>query len=197
MKAVKFTLFTLITLSLLSCDVFLAPLKLRFNPDDPNRELVKADVTLNPVADGYLIGPMPGTKDFTSTSFTAGMDAYGLVRFDLSGLPAIITKAELRLYNLNAAGAAAMKACRIIQVWDPASIQYTTVIGGGFFDASNAPVIDVQMNSYNTWDVTGLVKNGVPNGFCITSSAAMSVTIASVENATNKPQLVISGFNYP
>jgi hypothetical protein len=197
MKAMKIIALAIIAVSFVSCDIFLAPQQGRFNPADPSTALVAANRTLGPIADGYVWGPS-ANKDFTNTYFNAGMDNFGLIKFDLSGLPPIIVKAELKLFNQNAVTVSNAKACKILQPWDPATVTYLTVTGGGFFNATAAPTITVPMSNFGVWDVTQLVKEGAINGLCITSTDPSAASFISMENGSpNKPQLIITGFTYP
>jgi hypothetical protein len=195
MKAYKLAILTLIGISLLSCDLFLSKPKDRLNPLDPANILTPVELTLTPVVDGYVSSP--SIRDFNSTTIPLGMGSYSaLIRFDLSGLPTYLTKAELKLYNqtnlLNNT-----TVYRIVQPWDPADISYSTVEGGTFYTSVDSIMINVPAGAYSTWDVTAIVKAGAGFGFVVKSSDAVTSSILTVESTTNKPQLVISGSNLP
>ena len=167
MKAMKITVLAIFALSICSCDLFLTPLKGRFNVGDPNTELVPAGVTLTPALDGYINSV---TTDWNSVTFLVGASSYGLLKFDLSSIPDIILKAELRMRA--SAASNDVRVCQIVQNWDTSSITFAKVSGAGFYDPNNTPVVGSIMGGMSaTWDVTRFVKAGAANGFCVITPA--------------------------
>jgi hypothetical protein len=112
----------------------------------------------------------------------------------MQDLPDILKKVELRLY-CQTAGMSNVTVCRIIQDWQPATITYATVTSGSFYTTDSSMTIPVSTaGTYDVWDVTQLVRWGAQFGFRI--SGTTSTTFESVEGAF-KPELVITGFDYP
>jgi hypothetical protein len=193
MKTVKIIALTLIALSFVSCDIFLAPVKPRYNPLDPGTTLKADNSSRGPNVDGWIESAM---TNFADVTFQVTSSQIGLIRFDLSKLPPVIKRAELRLYNQNMSTASDVKVCKIVQPWDPGTISWATVTSGAFFELSGASATIVPGSGVGVWDVTPLIKSGAPNGFCIVNTG-VNCSFRSMENATDKPQLVIQGFNYP
>ncbi len=192
MKAIKLFSLLLIAVCILSCDIFFAPAKGRFNPADPENDLLKATVILNPIVDGF-VSSTP-SSDFTSGFFNAGGMYIGLIKFNLGGFPAIITSIKLRLYHQPAVPVGTVTIYRIREGWDPASIEFTQVSAPEFFFNDGTSITDVTTSGYFTWDVRKAVELGAGNGFIVIAPATAVFTSAE---GVNKPELIIDGYNYP
>jgi hypothetical protein len=194
MKILKFAFAALTAVSLLSCDAFLAPLKGRFNPSDPYSDLDPITLTLFPVVDGWV---SDADKDFANADFTirAGVNFYGFIKFNFGELPDIITEIKLRIYHSSASSVNNVIICRIGKDWDPSSVDYAMIISPGFMLMESSSEINVANDSYGVWDIYTMFKMGAERGFIVRLDA-ITTYFTSMEG-TNKPQLVIKGFNFP
>ena len=96
-----------LSLAILSCDVFLFPHEGRWNPLDPDNELVEVNgLTLPAARDGY-VSDMDERYfgDPILISDRNGAPQYDiLIQFDTTDLPEFLNSAKLELYATKASG---------------------------------------------------------------------------------------------
>jgi hypothetical protein len=164
-------------------------------------------VTLNPAADAYVSDGTNATVNFGTAatvelknSTAAGNNRRAFLRFALTGIGSTVTSAKLRLFG------ASVSTAKLVSVFAISDIAWgETTINWG-----NAPTIGAQQASgvnvgltgaYVEWDLTAYVQAQKSAG-----AAAISVEVKqdtpnnetptsfnSKENASNKPQLVVTG----
>lgn len=147
--------------------------------------------TFGTVSDTYVNRGAPSTNYGSSqTADISGQSLaqkYGLVRFDLSAIPAnaTITSASLKLTQSNT-GAATLEARPLtVAPWNEATLTYSSYVGAyrtPAILASNAsPVVNFDAKSaVQNW-VSGAVAN---NGFTVLQAATTLTRFATSENAT-------------
>jgi hypothetical protein len=153
--------------TLLTCNLFLAPMKGRWNPADPNNTLVALDKNIYPIVDGSLDNS--GSKgDFFGTTLRVW---YGtpmtdsLLRFNPMDFPVVIDSVSLQLYFASGTGSGTVAIYRIIQDWDPETLSWPQVVSGTFYDYSL--VSNLYLNTtpqYYSTDVTEMVRKSLQEG---------------------------------
>lgn len=128
----------------------------------------------------------------------AGYERWSLITFDISGLPAVLTKAELWLYAGAGSSSSLLCASRITSSWDNNTTWNTRPGITGVYDNHRA-----YRDQWNKWDVLDIVQYGKDNpsewyGICIRMSPLTEVSVLSFatrenSNANLRPKLVWEG----
>jgi Glycosyl hydrolase family 99/Calcineurin-like phosphoesterase len=146
--------------------------------------------TFNPVADAYVTAAIPNTNYGASQMirFDADPVVRGYLTFNVQGLSAPVTGAQLRLY----ANSSTSVGCKVFAVpnvgWGERTITY-----------NNAPPLGNQIgsigafrgSSWITIDVTPLVTGNGTFSLALTGLNATAVSLASRETGTFIPQLIV------
>jgi disaggregatase-related protein len=127
-----------------------------------------------PAQDTYIKGIDTTTHGSDAVMYVGRYSGNGtnlcpLEQFDLTGLPASVTKATLRLYQSASVGSSAMniRVNRVTQAWSEASatwslastgVNWTTP--GGTIDTTNFAILTITPGAlgYYDWDITTLVN---------------------------------------
>jgi glucose/arabinose dehydrogenase len=165
-------------------------------------------ITLTPVADAHVRDGTSATVNFgTATalelknSTAAGNNRRAFLRFSLTGIGNNVTNAKLRLFGLSVSTAKAVSVYDVADIgWSETGITWNTAPAIGAQQAGGVTV-PITTATYVEWDLTAYiqakktagatavtveVKQDVPNNETPTS-------VNSKENASNKPQLVVTG----
>ena len=200
-------------IALAGCEVFLAGKSGRWNPNDPNSELSSRSMVLTPVLDGFVHGnsypPATYNRVFEETflqydrwDFGSTGDCYTLMLFDLASIPAdaSITAAGLTLhFDLLASGGEPLEAARIVQTWEPATVEFAAVDSPGFVGGTPASGVLPAAPGSVTIDIR-LIVDEWRSGFPISNyglrirawSGGAEIRGASSEQGTLGPRLSIT-----
>ena len=201
-------------IALAGCDVFLAGKCGRWNPNDPKNELSSRSMVLTPVLDGFVHGNSLPAETYNSVfeetflqydRWDAGSTGYcyTLMLFDLASIPAdaSITAAGLTLhFDLLASGGEPLEAARIVQTWDPATVEFVTIDSAGFVGVTPASaVLPAAAPGSVTIDIR-LIVDEWRSGFPISNyglrirawSGGAEIRGASSEQGTLGPRLSIT-----
>jgi hypothetical protein len=165
---------------------------------------------LLPSDDTYIDQNLPTTNHGSETTFRVrsnnNAERRGLVRFDLSGIPAnaTVTSAKLYLYETRQISGQTTYLYRVTHTWSEGLVTWNSpwTIHGGDFDKSIAfaSFLPNQLNCMVTLDLTDLVQRWVngtyPNYgvFLYTTGPNRSIIYSSKENpvAQQRPRLDVS-----
>lgn len=142
-------------------------------------------VTLTPTDDATV----GGNKNSVSTVIVnAGGPTYGLVRFDLSPLPANVplAKATLRLFVTSVNSAGTLHASTVTSAWNEATVKPSLAPTIGATIAS-VPISTSSANHFVDVDVTALANNWIAGaqsnfGIALTPDATLNLTFNSKES---------------
>jgi hypothetical protein len=199
--------------ALLSCEAFLAPVLGRFNPLDPANELIPYDAELLPTVDGWVEDSGSAYFD-QSTLLLNGASAPNtrvLLLFDLSGAPALLEKAELKLYCASVRTPPfTVETWRILRPWTPTTtMDWYWIIGSEFTDMAYYPPPGVEITTesagnYVSLDVTDYVHTMLEQkqsfGFLLSTYPGYYGDVefeASSNGNQNPPKLHLVGLSYP
>lgn len=159
---------------LVACDIFLAVKLGRWNPLDPDHELITKTVDLSPSLDGYVNEGDGAYYDDSSLRISkdmGGAQNASLLFFDLGEIPvrdlSYLTNAELALYCDSLDSADYLVIYPIRQSWNPA-VTYTTVVSAGFIDntidiGNPLSIIADSENRYSVFPILKAWYQGLPN----------------------------------
>jgi hypothetical protein len=203
MKTWKVLAVCLLVGTLLSCDLFLVPMKGRLNPADSGSALVPVDKNVFPIIDGSIDNT--SARDFSGPHLRVW---YGtpmtdtLLRFDPAAFPAVIDSVTLELYCSSATNAGTVAIFRIIQDWSSASLSWSQVTSPAFYDpALYSNLYPDTTPKYYSIDVTDMIRKSVQQGqnfgllLCISSTA--NFDFCSTRSATDQPYLRVKGSDNP
>jgi hypothetical protein len=156
----KFILIAVLLPLLASCGVFFTPMEGRWNPADPENELL----TFNPSLDGYVDGGgwNDGSTYLLATYYSSKII---LMKFDAGALPETVAASCLRLtVDGSASGDVNLYVYRIIQSWDSGTVDYTTASSPGIFYDDSKTVVAIVPYSYGTGDEVNIPLTGIFSG---------------------------------
>lgn len=180
--------------------------------DVPMHQAGTVTMTLQPAAEGVdtqiVAGSATNNGSLTTMASTPG-SAYGLLRFDLSTLPAgsHVTSATLSTYASAGSGTGSVALHRVMRDWTEAATWTTSdgstawsQAGGDVHATAVASTAFAGAGTWLAWDVTALadrwLKGSVPNqGVQIRAGAGLSgLQLASSDHATagNRPKLAVT-----
>lgn len=180
--------------------------------DVPMHQAGTVTMTLQPAAEGVdtqiVAGSATNNGSLTTMASTPG-SAYGLLRFDLSTLPAgsHVTSATLSTYASAGSGTGSVALHRVMRDWTEAATWTTSdgstawsQAGGDVHVTAVASTAFAGAGTWLAWDVTALadrwLKGSVPNqGVQIRAGAGLSgLQLASSDHATagNRPRLAVT-----
>lgn len=191
---------------LVSCDVFISLKEGRYNPQDPDNELVELeDLVLPVIRDGFVDDsnnrffsePILITELFTQPY------AHILIQFDTTDLPEFVELALLELYTTPTTVFGKADVYLIAKSWDETEIQWDQIqLTSGFVDRTIpvVPRFDVgSVDTYISCDVTEYVvrmqETGRHYGFMIVSDYDYYEFDSS--RAANPPKLRVWGLAIP
>ncbi len=126
-----------LSLAILSCDVFLFPHEGRWNPLDPDNELVEVNgLTLPAARDGY-VSDMDERYfgDPILISDRNGAPQYDiLIQFDTTDLPEFLNSAKLELYATKASDLDSADVYLIEESWDENTVTWGQISSPSFVD---------------------------------------------------------------
>jgi hypothetical protein len=200
MKPVRDLFLTIMSVSTLSCSLFLAPIEGRYNSADPKENI--PIVKIYPAVDGHVsdspavdfggnilwLNPSPAPVSMT------------LIRFDGGELPENVVSAELHLWITTAPSAATdILVYPIEEDWSPSTINWSTMTSGTFFDlivGSAASVPGGFVGAYVVLDVMEvyevMIQTGNRGFYLETTSSAMNLDSS---RGAHPPKLVIRGYD--
>lgn len=190
-------------------------------PDANTIPIDAAPGTLLPatVADTYLQGTDPSPNgallEISCGRYSgSGANMFALWRFDLTGVPATISSATLRLYQDGASGtiAMSMEIYRLAAPWDEATADWNNASTGmPWTNPGGAPgtpayattTVQLGANGFYDWNVTSLVNEwtsgaqpnyGLEMQYMTQPSPGTYAIFSSRENpnVTQRPQLLIT-----
>lgn len=174
-----------VALLLAGCGLLWAPLEERDNPLDPK---AAATLELLPVADGTVLGAPP----IDPSSLLASDFQYSVIRFDLSGLPATVTSAILRLRCSAVLVAQTIEVYPILLDWAPDTIKTVDVQAAGFLTSAPAASAYVDgLVSYD-FDLTAAVAT-MELGVALKGTMSGAVHFFSSAVAGQEPRLIVQG----
>jgi hypothetical protein len=192
----------LLGVALLSCELFMAPMKGRWNPADPNNTLVPLDKNIYPAVDGSLddsdVGDFAGPtlRVWYGTPMT-----YSLLRFNATDFPVVIDSVTLEIYCSSATSSGSISVYRIIQDWDPAGVSWSQVTSGTFYDSALYSYLYPNTTpQYYSTDVTEMIRKSLQEGktfgllLCVAATA--NFDFHSSRN-TCRPFLLVKGKGIP
>jgi len=201
----RFMVLLLFMTLLVSCDVFLFPHEGRWNPLDPDNELVEVNgLSLPVVRDGYV--DEEDGRDFAGPILVADRNVAPwhdtLIQFDTTDLPEFLDSAVLELYATNGSGTGLADVYLIAESWDAVAVTWTQITSTDFVDTSFTamPVLDVvNLDIYVSCDVTEYVvrmqETGKNFGFQLVSYSGHLVFNSS--RVANPPRLLVWGLDIP
>jgi hypothetical protein len=198
MKALKSSFLIILSFSMLSCSLFLAPFNGRYNLQDPKKD--EPTVTLLPSVDGY-VDDTPAV-DFGSNILWINPPSppisVPIMRFNSSQFPEKVISAELYLWITTAPSPETdILAFAIVEEWSPTTIDFSVLISGTFFDQSTVASVTVPdgfFNGYVVLDVTEIFEIMIEagnHGICLETTAS-AMNLHSTRGA-NPPKLVLYG----
>lgn len=154
-EAARLFALVLALLALSACGALLAPIYGRWHLKDPAREPA---VALYPTADGYV--DTAPTSDFSGPLMGVYDSSWALLKFDLSGLPAYVVAAELRLKVETLSGSFGVSVYRIAHSWDPLTVGWSQASMTGFTDSLGSPPVLLGSAETNySLDVTEVLRS--------------------------------------
>jgi hypothetical protein len=194
MRSIKSAAIIILIGTLSCCDILIAPKQGRWNYNDPKAELEPFNQYLEPVEDGYV--DSGGSWDDTSVEFKVRDDRYALLKFNITDVPDIISIGMLQLYCTGGGGDSNISLHKILQPWDPGSVDWTEVVNPGFFDPNPLAITYVTTTSLTySWSLKDQVAS-LQHGLVLIADDGDERRFASKEEPTDpKPILVIEGFN--
>jgi hypothetical protein len=152
--------------TLISCELLFAPKRGRWNPYDPQNELVVKTARLSPVLEGYVCqgdGAFYFDSSLKVSVDSAGDQHAALMRFDLTQVPIedplYLVGGRLVLYCASLDQNEYLAVYPIIKTWDT-SVTYATATSPAFIDNS----IDIGFplsiipNAENSYDATPILR---------------------------------------
>jgi len=160
-------------------------------PTEEPTEPATSATTFEPVADASVRESQPTTNKGTSITMIADTSPQEVsyIRFDVQTGGAAISTATLRLYVSDSTSDAPAIATSNDVTWSETGITWNTR------PAVGTPGPDHGAASKNTWieyDVTSLVTGDGPITLVLVPQSSNGMDVHTRENATNKPQLVIT-----
>ncbi len=180
--------------------------------DVPMHQAGAVTMTLQPGAEGFdtqiVNGSATNNGSLTTMASTSG-NTYGMLRFDLSTLPAgsHVTSATLSTYASVGSGTGSVALHRVLRDWTEVATWSTSdgstawsQTGGDVHTTAVASTAFAGVGTWLAWDVTALadrwVKGSLPNqGIQIRAGAGISgLQLASSDNTTagNRPKLAVT-----
>jgi hypothetical protein len=200
MKPARNIFLVILTATMLSCSLFMAPMGERYNTDDPKNQIPLT--TLFPAADGY-VADSPAV-DFTGTILWLNPSpnpiSMALMRFDGGEFPGNVVSAELHLWVTTAPSPATdILVYPIAEDWSPTTITWSTLKGGTFLDltvGSAVTVPDGFFDGYVVLDITEVYEVMVQTGnrglYLETTNSAMNLHSS---RGLHPPKLVLYGYD--
>jgi hypothetical protein len=200
MKAARALSLVTFLLAVLSCSLFLAPMEGRYNEGDPKFDVPTTEIL--PIEDGY-VDDTPAS-DFTGTILwinpPPSPTSVPLLRFDAGKFPGNVISAELHLWVSTAPSPATdIIAYPITEDWSPATVSWSLVSSGTFFDngiPASVSVPDGFFGGYAVIEVTevfdAMVQYGNYGMYLESTVGAMNLHSS---RGTNPPKLVIHGYD--
>lgn len=192
MKSVRIIMGLALLAAVLSgCDAFLASKLGRWNPEDPNNELVPVSKSVSPSVDGY-VQDMDPQRNFSAPSlFVSEMGPYRATLLVFDELPYAVDSATLQLECLNGSGW--LDVYPIARGWSPDTITYYDATSEGFVDDSTMVGMSVAGLGPVILGVTPVIERLLENGnygilLCSTSN--------TIEFARG-PTLQVTGADLP
>ena len=147
--------------------------------------------TFTPTADTYVDEKHPTQNKGTATSLytlgTAGSRQQGLLRFSVSGVPAAVTRATLRLWVTNGS-ADGPDVFGLTGSWTETGVKWPT--RPAFGSTAIATTGSMPLGTWVQYDVTSIVSGNGTVEFGLSQTSGDSSRFDSREGV-NKPQLVI------
>ncbi len=153
---------------------------------------------LTPSQDAYVVSGNASNFGGLATITVGSSNAFGLVQFDLTQLPAGVTAAQVQkatftifLDHINTGGTVNIDTVSSSTPWTESGVNGNTVLGPQ--NAVATSVSSATANTYITVDATSAVQGWIAspttnNGFLILANGATSVQFDSKENtATSHP----------
>ena len=148
-------------------------------------------LTFSPAADAYVTSAIPNTNYGGSTQlrFDASPTVNGYLTFNVQGLSGSVASAKLKIY----ANSSSSQGCKVFRVAD-------TSWGERTITFNNAPALGTQIGSYGafpgaswiTIDITPLIAGNGTFSLALSGINATAVSLASRENGSYAPQLIIT-----
>ena len=204
-KIFRFIVLLLFMTLLVSCDVFLFQREGRWNPLDPDNELVEVNGLALPTArDGYVgDDDKRYFGDPILISDRNGAPQYDiLIQFDTTDLPEFLDLAVLELYATKTSDTDLADVYLIAEPWDENTVPWGQISSPSFWDTT-VPVVPVLVNTgtdqYFSCDVTEYViriqETGRNFGFQLVSMSGHLEFNSS--RAANPPRLLVWGMDIP
>ena len=204
-KIFRFIILVLFATLLVSCDLFLFPHDGRWNPLDPDNELVEVNGLALPTArDGYVgDDDKRYFGDPILISDRNGAPQYDiLIQFDTTDLPEFLDLAVLELYATKTSDTDLADVYLIAEPWEENTVTWEQISSQSFWDMTVpvVPYMDVMnLDMYVSCDVTEYViriqETGKNFGFKLISYSGHLVFNSSRE--ANPPRLLVWGMDIP
>ena len=174
-----------LVLLMAGCGLLWAPLEERDNPLDPQ---ASATLELLPVVDGTVGAVAP----INEGSLVASDFDYSVIRFDLSGLPATVTRATLRLQCSAVFVEQVIEVYPILLAWDKATLKTVDVEALGFL--VSAPAADAYVDGLSSYDfdLTAAIAS-MDWGVTLKGTMSGAVHFFSSATAGQEPRLIVQG----
>ena len=194
-----------LSLAILSCDVFLFPHDGRWNPLDPDNELVEVNGLALPAARNGYVSDMD-ERYFGDPILIADRNTAPhrdtLIQFDTTDLPEFLYSTKLELYATKASGLYSADVYLIAEPWDENTVPWGQISSPSFWDTT-VPVVPVLVitgtDQYFSCDVTEYViriqETGRNFGFQLVSMSGHLEFNSS--RAANPPRLLVWGMDIP
>ena len=204
-KIFRFIVLLLFMTLLVSWDVFLFPREGRWNPLDPDNELVEVNGLALPAArDGYVGDDDKhyfGEPILISDRIVAPQHDI-LIQFDTTDLPEFLDSAVLELYATKTSDTGFADVHLIAEPWDENTVTWGQISSPSFWDMTVpvVPYMDVMnLDMYASCDVTEYViriqETGRNFGFQLVSMSGHLEFNSS--RAANPPRLLVWGMDIP
>ena len=148
-------------------------------------------LVFNPEADAYVRSSSAGSNYGSSTSLRvdASPDTRSYLRFTVQGAIGTVTSATLRVYANSSSSTGHLVRDVADDSWQEGTITYSNAPALGNVVGSSG---SFSAGGYVDVDVTSLITGNGTYSLALTTTSNSSISYASDESATNRPELVLN-----